>query len=131
MDLLLEAGDQFAVGGHQRLFGFDLRHETAAELHDWFPTEQACRDYLARLRWPAGVVCPDCKAAEVWSMTPPFHRCARCSYDFTVTAGILFANTRKPLRLWFETIWYISHQKSDASALDVQRILGSGSYRTA
>ena len=24
MDLLLEAGDQFAVGGHQRLLGFDF-----------------------------------------------------------------------------------------------------------
>ncbi len=22
-------------------------------------------------------------------MTPPFYRCARCAYDFTVTAGIV------------------------------------------
>ena len=104
---------------------------TALEFHDWFPTEQACRDYLARLRWPDGIVCPDCKATEVWSMTPPFHRCARCGYDFTVTAGTLFADTHKPLRLWFEAIWYITNQKSGASALGVQRILGLGSYRTA
>jgi transposase-like protein len=104
---------------------------TALELHDWFPTEQSCRDYLVRLRWPAGVVCPDCQAADVWSMTAPFYRCARCGYDFTVTAGTLFADTHKPLRLWFETIWYITNQKSGASALGVQRILGLGSYRTA
>jgi len=104
---------------------------TALELHDWFPTEKACRDYLVRLRWPEGVRCPDCEAAEVWSMTPPFYRCAQCGYDFTVTAGTLFADTHKPLRLWFEALWYVTNQKSGASALGVQRVLGLGSYRTA
>ena len=104
---------------------------TAIELRDWFPTEQACREYLVRLRWPDGVACPDCGTREVWSMTPPFYRCARCSYDFTVTAGTLFADTHKPLRLWFEAIWYVTNQKSGASALGVQRVLGLGSYRTA
>jgi len=104
---------------------------TALELHDWFPTDQACRDYLVRLRWPEGIICPSCNATEIWSMTPPFYRCAHCGYDFTVTAGTLFADTHKPLRLWFEAIWYVTHQKSGASAMGVQRILGLGSYRTA
>ena len=104
---------------------------TAVELRDWFPTEQACRDYLVRLRWPEGVGCPNCHATEVWSMTPPFYRCAHCGYDFTVTAGTLFADTHKPLRLWFEAIWYVTNQKLGASALGVQRVLGLGSYRTA
>lgn len=104
---------------------------TAIELRDRFSTEEACRDYLARLRWPEGVECPACGAREVWSMAPPFHRCARCAHDFTVTAGTLFAGTHKPLRLWFDAIWYVTNQKSGASALGVQRILGLGSYRTA
>ena len=64
-------------------------------------------------------------------MPPPFYRCAHCGYDFTVTAGTLFADTHKPLRLWFEAIWYVTNQKSGASALGVQRVLGLGSYRTA
>ena len=104
---------------------------TAVELRDMFPTEQACRDYLTGLRWPQGVSCPDCGATEVWSMTPPFYRCTHCGYDFTVTAGTLFADTHKPLRLWFEAIWYVTSQKLGASALGVQRVLGLGSYRTA
>ena len=104
---------------------------TAVELRDWFPTEQTCRDYLARMRWPEGVTCPDCQATEIWSMMPPFYRCAHCGHDFTVTAGTLFAGTHKPLRLWFEAIWYVTNQKSGASALGVQRVLGLGSYRTA
>lgn len=64
-------------------------------------------------------------------MKAPFYRCAECGYDFTVTAGTLFADTHKPLRLWFEAIWYITNQKSGTSALGVQRVLGLGSYRTA
>jgi len=60
-----------------------------------------------------------------------FYRCAKCSYDFSVTAGTLFSDTHKPLRLWFEAIWYITNQKSGASALGIQRVLGLGSYRTA
>ena len=64
-------------------------------------------------------------------MTPPFYRCAQCGHDFTVAAGTLFADTHKPLRLWFEAIWYVTNQKSGASALGVQRVLGLGSYRTA
>ncbi len=64
-------------------------------------------------------------------MKAPFYRCAECGYDFTVTVGTLFADTHKPLRLWFEAIWHITNQKSGASALGVQRVLGLGSYRTA
>ena len=64
-------------------------------------------------------------------MKPPFYRCALCGYDFTVTAGTLFADTHKPLRLWFEAIWHITNQKLGGSALGVQRVLGLGSYRTA
>jgi transposase-like protein len=105
--------------------------QTVTEFRDWFATEIACRQYLARLRWPAGPRCPHCGASNLWTMGPPFMRCACCNYDFTVTAGTLFADTHKPLRLWFEAIWYVTSQKSGVSALGLQRVLGLGSYRTA
>jgi len=104
---------------------------TVMELRDWFATEAACREYLQRLRWPDGVRCPDCSSMKIWPMKPPFYRCSQCGYDFTITAGTLFADTHKPLRLWFEAIWYVTNQKLGASALGVQRVLGLGSYRTA
>jgi transposase-like protein len=104
---------------------------TVVEFRDWFATEQDCRDYLVRLRWPQGVRCPECASARVWLMQSPFYRCGQCGYDFTVTAGTLFADTHKPLRLWFEAIWHVTSQKQGASALGVQRVLGLGSYRTA
>ncbi len=104
---------------------------TVLEFRDWFATEQACRDYLGRLRWPAGVCCPRCGANQIWAMAEAFYRCGKCGHDFTVTSGTLFADTHKPLRLWLEAIWHITNQKYGASALGVKRVLGLGSYHTA
>jgi transposase-like protein len=105
--------------------------ETATEFHDLFPNEGACRRYLEQIRWPESPQCPRCPGAKVWPMAAPFYRCGRCGYDFTVTAGTLFDNTKLPLRSWFEAMWYVVNQKNGVSALGVQRVLGLGSYRTA
>jgi len=48
-----------------------------------------------------------------------------------VTAGTIFHRTRKPLTMWFRAIWWVTSQKTGASALGLQRILGLGSYKTA
>ena len=44
-----------------------------------------------------------------------------------MTAGTIFQDTRKPLRLWFRAIWHVTSQKNGASALGLQRVLGLGS----
>jgi transposase-like protein len=54
-----------------------------------------------------------------------------CDGQISVTAGTIFQDTRKPLRLWFRAIWYVVNQKNGVSALGLQRVLGLGSYRTA
>ena len=105
--------------------------QTVLEFNERFHADAACRAYLESLRWPEGPHCPRCPQAKVWTMKPPFYRCAACGHDFTVTAGTLFADTHLPLRLWFQAMWYVVNQKSGASALGVQRVLGLGSYRTA
>lgn len=105
--------------------------KTVLELNDRFHDEAACRAYLEALRWPDGPRCPRCPKARVWTMKPPYFRCAECGRDFTVTAGTLFADTHLPLRLWFQALWHLVNQKNGASALGVQRVLGLGSYRTA
>jgi transposase-like protein len=57
--------------------------------------------------------------------------CQGCRYQSSVTAGTIFAGTRKPLRQWFLAIWHVTNQKQGVSALGLQRALGLGSYRTA
>jgi len=105
--------------------------ETILEFRERFATEQACRDYLAALRWPDGFVCPQCEQARAWKRQRGLDWCRTCGYQVSVTAGTLFHDTHKPLRLWFEAMWYITNQKLGVSALGLQRVLGVGSYHTA
>jgi len=48
----------------------------------------------------------------------------------SVTAGTVFQDTRKPLRLWFRAMWHIVSQKQGVSALGLQRVLGLPRYET-
>src|SRR5580692_11943335 len=104
---------------------------TVLEFRDWFADDAACRDYLAGLRWPEGFRCPICQGADHWVTARGLRHCRGCGRETSVTAGTLFADTHLPLRLWFEALWHVTSQKSGASALGLQRVLGLGSYRTA
>ena len=106
---------------------------TLGELERQFSTEESCRQYLFRLRWPQGYQCPRCEKQKAWKERAGagLFRCAACGYKTSMTAGTIFARTRKPLVLWFRTIWWVCAQKNGASAQTVQRILGLGSYETA
>jgi len=96
-----------------------------------FLTVQACRDYLASLRWPEGFRCPRCSAPRGWQMGNGRWLCGECRHQASVTAGTIFQDSHLPLTLWFRAMWYVTNQKNGTSALGVQRLLGLGSYKTA
>jgi transposase-like protein len=104
---------------------------TILEFETRFASEEACRDYLVSLRWPEGFRCPACGHAKAWWTGRALLHCARCRHQTSVTAGTIFQDTHKPLRLWFRAMWYVTSQKSGVSALGLQRVLGLGSYPTA
>ena len=58
-------------------------------------------------------------------------RCHDCRHQVSVTAGTIFQDTRIPLRLWFQAMWWMTTQKNGASALGLQHILGLSRYETA
>ena len=94
-------------------------------------SEEACRAYLASIRWCDGFVCPWCGHRQAWQLANGWHQCGRCRKRVSVTSGTLFHDTRYPLRVWFQAIWYVTGEKHGASALGLQRVLGLGSYHTA
>ena len=105
---------------------------TFQEMDDWFRTEGGCRDYVRRLRWPDGFVCRRCGAVEEpWVTARGVLMCKACNAETSLTAGTVFQDTRKPLRMWFLAMWFITSQKNGVSALGLQRVLGLGSYETA
>jgi transposase-like protein len=104
---------------------------TLLEFETRFASEEACRRYLVELRWPEGFVCPRCGHGKAWLTSRGLYHCAGCHRQTSVTAGTIFQDTRKPLRLWFRAMWHVTSQKYGASALGLQRVLGLGSYETA
>ena len=102
-----------------------------AEFEARFSTEAACRDYLVKLRWPGGFLCPQCGGRKSWPVRGTLLQCAGCGHQSSVTAGTIFQDTRKPLTLWFRAMWAVTSQKNGASAMGIQRALGLGSYDTA
>lgn len=94
-------------------------------------SEEACRAYLASIRWPEGFVCPRCGYTRRWELASGWYQCGGCRRRVSVTSGTIFHDTRYPLQTWFQAIWYVTGQKQGASALGLQRVLGLGSYHTA
>ncbi len=105
--------------------------QTVAELEARFSSEEACRLYLFRLRWPNGYRCPRCDCESSWLTERGLFMCSLCGMQLSVTAGTIFDRTRTPLATWFRAIWWVVAQKNGASALGLQRVLGLGSYETA
>lgn len=107
-----------------------------------FGTDEKARLYLEEIRWPDGVVCPHCgnaKQKRIWEIQPNeaakiragLYQCAECKKQFTVTVGTIFEDSHIPLRKWLVAWYLLCSSKKGISSLQIKRMLGLGSYRTA
>jgi hypothetical protein len=101
------------------------------EVERRFSNEEDCRQYLFKLRWPEGFVCPRCGGRRAWKMSRGLWLCGGCRLQVSVTTGTVFQDSHLPLTTWFRAMWYITSQKNGVSALGLQKSLGLGSYKTA
>ena len=108
---------------------------TVSQWEKAFPDDDACKAYLTRSRWPEGVSCPRCGNDKVYELAKPFHwQCQNCTvkgYRFSVLVGSVFENTNYPLRQWFKVIYLMLVSKKSMAALQIHRMMGFGSYKTA
>ena len=105
---------------------------TLVELRKQYSDEAKCRELLARLRWPEGVICPRCKSKTISRLfTQSKYECSECRYQFSVTAGTIFNDSHLPLETWFMAVLLLCEAKKGMSACQIQRTLGIGSYKTA
>lgn len=104
---------------------------TFEEFLEWFSSEDDCAAYLAWIRWPEGFACPGCGGTKAWRTDRGLLHCQGCNKQTSVTAGTLFEDSRKPLRLWFHVMWLMMAQKTGLSARNLCDTYGFGSYQTA
>ena len=96
-----------------------------------FSNEQACRDYLAEIKWPEGFICRKCGHRQYWISAKHLYICTRCEAPQSLTAGTVMHATKKPLTYWFKAMWWFTTRKSGVNAVNLKELLGLGSYQTA
>lgn len=98
--------------------------------------EDEAREYMERIRWPNGPVCPHCESTDATRLQgeasrPGTLQCNACREQFTVTVGSVMESSHIPLVKWCMAFHLMCSSKKGISALQLKRELSLGSYRTA
>jgi transposase-like protein len=82
-------------------------------------------DFVARLRWPDGPVCPKCEGTEhSYLTTRRLWKCKSCKTMFSVKKGTIFEDSPIPLDKWLVSIWLIANSKNGISSHELGRSVG-------
>jgi transposase-like protein len=97
-----------------------------------FGTDEQCRAYLFRARWPGGFRCTACGHERAWAHKARLiYECAACGRQHSLLAGTSFEQTKTGLSRWFLAIYLVTSSKGGISAMELKRQMGFGSYQTA
>lgn len=104
-----------------------------------YHSEEAARAHFEALRWPEGRTCPHCGVVgddqstllKGKSHRAGLYKCKACSEPFTATIGTVYEDSKVPLHKWLLATHLMCASKKGVSALQLQRELALGSYRTA
>jgi len=102
-------------------------------------TEELAREYIELIRWPLGPVCPHCGGTKVGGIAPNkdkevragLYTCLSCMKQFSVTVDTVMHGSHIQLRQWLLAFHLMTSSKKGVSALQLQRNLGLGSYKSA
>jgi hypothetical protein len=88
---------------------------------------------LSAARWPDGFVCPGCGSGKAWRLETKAwtYECASGGRQTAVTAGTIMHHSKLPLTAWFWAAYLMATHSNGISALQLQRQLAFGSYKTA
>jgi len=101
--------------------------KTLIEAIRYFSEPDICRNFLASLRWPDGVVCPTCASNEVTFMASRGLWQCKSKHpkrQFSVRVGTIFEDSPIPLDKWFAVIWLLANDKNGISSMEVHRAVG-------
>ena len=97
-----------------------------------FGSDEQCRDYLFKARWPEGFRCAACGHDDAYALrTKIVYECAACRKQHSLLAGTMFERTKTGLSRWFLAIYLVTSSKGGIAATELRRQLGFASYGTA
>jgi len=90
-----------------------------------FSNPDTCLCFVSDMRWPNGIVCPRCHAAEPrFIKTRRIWECKGCKKQFSVKLGTIFEDSPIGLDKWLCAIWLIVNAKNGVSSYEIHRSLG-------
>jgi transposase-like protein len=103
-----------------------------------FTDVDKAREYLERLRWPNGTVCPHCGMIgdhyklQGKATRPGLWKCKEsgCRKQFTVIIGTVFSDSKIPLSKWLLAVHLMCASKKAISSHQLHRMLGV-TYKSA
>lgn len=108
---------------------------TYFEFTKQFPNENTAIDFIVSLKYKNGYICPKCGCVhnKIYHQhyDPRKLYCKNCNSEFSALVGTIFENTHLDLRMWLYAINLCMISRKGISALQLQRELGMGSYRSA
>lgn len=103
---------------------FKNLRELAANMND----EAKCREYLAKQRWPDGIViCPHCGHNKSYVIeNGKKYKCGSktCYKKFSVKVGTIFEASNIPLTKWFVAVYLCTAHKKGVSSYQLGRDIG-------
>lgn len=136
------------LGEYHRNDSNDIeRHSDIYPIHLWYLTmnnlqaphfqnDDKAREYLERVRWPDGPICPHCGSIGKHYLLggkahrPGLYKCVDCRNQFTVTVGTVFERSKIPLSQWLQAVYLLCSSKKGISSHQLHRMLGV-TYKTA
>ena len=87
------------------------------EFVERFQTEEQCRGFLFKLRWPEGFVCPKCANTDYYEIkSRHLYHCSKCGHQASVIANTIFHKSHTPLTKWFTAVFMMADDKRGISA---------------
>jgi ribosomal protein L37AE/L43A len=87
-----------------------------------FQTEEQCREFLFKLRWPDGFICPKCAHTSYYNVkNRNLYHCSKCGHQASVSANTIFHGSHTPLTKWFVAIFMMADDKRGVSAAKLAR----------
>ena len=109
-----------------------MRTYTIKDFDRMFPTDDACLDFLFKMRYPDGVFCKKCgKVTKHYKRAgKKFYSCEFCGMGVAPTSGTIFHKSETSLRSWFHAMFLMASTKTGISAKQLEREVGVR-YKTA
>lgn len=97
-----------------------------------FSSEDSCIHYLIKSHWPEGFSCIRCHAREYWyRRNRKLLVCQSCRKEISPISGTVMHRSHIPIQEWFWAAYLVATITPGINALQLQRQLGLGSYKTA